>query len=97
MAEPIQQALRAMEEVVGENYVFSDPNTLEKYSLNMLTVENIVPASVVKPASVEEIQEIFKIANQYKVRLWSISAGQNHGYGMACAVKPGSVILDLQG
>jgi len=95
MAEPIQQALRAMEEVVGENYVFSDPNTLEEYSLNMLTVENIVPASVVKPASVEEIQEIFKIANQYKVRLWPISGGQNHGYGMACAVKPGSVILDL--
>jgi glycolate oxidase/4-cresol dehydrogenase (hydroxylating) len=84
-----------MEQVVGENYSLTDPDTLEEYSLNMLTVENIVPAGVVKPASVEEVQEIVKIANQYKVGLWPISGGQNHGYGMACAVKPGNIILDL--
>ncbi len=95
MAESIQQALRAMEGVVGENHVFSDPGTLEKYSLNMLTVENIAPAGVVKPASVEEVQDILKIANQYKVDIWPISTGQNHGYGMACAVKSGNIILDF--
>ena len=73
MAKPIQQALRAMGEVVGENYVFSDPTTLEEYSLNMLTVENIVPASVVKPASVEEIQEILSVFFFLKITRWAKS------------------------
>jgi 4-cresol dehydrogenase (hydroxylating) len=95
MAKSIQQALRAMEVVVGDNHVLSDPGTLEKYSLNMLTVENIAPAGVVKPDSVEEVQDILKIANQYKVGIWPISTGQNHGYGMACAAKPGNIILDF--
>jgi glycolate oxidase/4-cresol dehydrogenase (hydroxylating) len=92
---PIQAAMKEMGTVVGQDNAFQDPDTLEMYSRNMLTIENIVPAGVVKPTSVEEVQDIVKIANQYRVCLWPISTGQNHGYGMACAVKPGSIILDF--
>ena len=95
MTRSMPDALRAMEQALGPDNVLSDPDTKEAYSLNMLTVGNIVPAAVVKPASVEEVQEIVKIANQYRVCLWPISSGQNHGYGMSCAVKPGNIIIDF--
>ena len=95
MGTSMEQALIAIEKVVGSEYVLTDQKVLEKYSVNMLSVDNILPAAVVKPANVEEIQAILKIANEYKVPIWSLSCGQNHGYGIRCAAKPGMIILEL--
>ncbi len=95
MTDAIFTAVKAMEGALGVENVFPDVDTLEKYSVNMLTVENIFPAAVVKPSSVEEVRDIVRIANQYKIGLWPVSAGQNHGYGMACAVKTGNIIIDF--
>jgi len=96
MGTAMEQALKKMEGVVGSEHIVTDPKILDVYSVNMLSVDNIVPAAVVRPASVEEIQAILKIANEYKVPLWSLSGGQNHGYGIACAAKPGTIILELK-
>ncbi len=96
MTSSVEKALKAMESVVGSNYVITDDEVLSSYAVNMLTVEDIKPAAVVKPASVEEIQEIVKIANEFKAPLWPISGGKNHGYGMACAANPENIIIDLK-
>ncbi len=92
----MEKALRKMEGVVGFQNVITDPELLEVYSVNMLSVENIMPAAVVRPGSVEEIQAILKIANEYKTPLWTLSGGQSHGYGLVCAAKPGTIILELK-
>lgn len=96
MGQTNEQALNEMAGVVGAENVLTDARTLEAYSVNMLSVGDIVPAAVVRPASTEEVQQILGIANAYKTPLWALSGGQNRGYGMACASNPGTVILDLK-
>ncbi|KFZ25390.1 hypothetical protein V502_00126 [Pseudogymnoascus sp. VKM F-4520 (FW-2644)] len=53
------------------------------------------PCGAVRPSSVEEVQEIMKLANTYKVSLWTVSRGKNLGYGGSSPVVKGSVVLDL--
>ena len=96
MGTPTENALKAMEGVVGSEHVITDPKVLNAYSVNMLSVDNIMSAAVVRPGSVEEIQAILKIATENKTPVWALSEGQNHGYGIACAAKPGMIILELK-
>src|SRR6185312_9651654 len=52
-------------------------------------------AATLAPASVEEVQAIVRIANEYKVPLWPVGRGKNFGYGGAAPAMRGNVILDL--
>jgi len=36
-----------------------------------------VPSGAVAPASVEEVQAVLKVANKYKLPLWTVSTGKN--------------------
>lgn len=92
----LERALRLIEEAIGAEFIETDPEVLGQYSINMLPIDNILPVAVVKPGSVEEVREILKIANQHRIPLWPVSGGQNHGYGMACAVNPGNIVVDLR-
>lgn len=91
-----EQGLKEIEGIVGAAHLLTDAATLAGYSVNMLATGDILPAAVVRPASTEELQQVVKIANTYKTPVWTLSGGQNRGYGMACAVKPGSIIIDLK-
>jgi 4-cresol dehydrogenase (hydroxylating) len=53
--------------------------------------------AVIKPINTTEIQAVVKIANQFKVPIYPISKGKNWGYGAACPVEEGNVIVDLSG
>ncbi len=77
-------ALAEFRRIVGDAHVFTgdalapyrDPYSIEddaKFS---------TPAAVA-PDSAEQVQAVVKVANQYGVPLWTISAGKNHGYGGA--------------
>lgn len=96
MAQAAEQTLKEMDGVVGTEHVLTDTRTLAAYSVNMLATGDIVPAGVVRPASSEELQQVLRIANASKTPVWALSGGQNRGYGMACATKPGTIILDLK-
>lgn len=96
MTQAVERALREIQDVIGAEHVLTDSRNLEAYSTNMLSVADIVPAGIVRPASTEEIQEILRIANLHRTALWTLSVGENQGYGMACASNPGSIILDLR-
>ncbi len=50
----------------------------------------------VAPDNVEEVQKVVKIANAYKIPLYTISTGKNLGYGGSAPVLSGSVVLDLK-
>ncbi|KAJ5395212.1 Vanillyl-alcohol oxidase C-terminal subdomain 1 [Penicillium crustosum] len=53
-------------------------------------------ACAVGPTTVEEIQKILAIANEYKLPLWAVSRGKNLGYGDPHKRVKGSIIVDLQ-
>ena len=45
------------------------------------TWDEYTASAVVMPETVEEIQEVVKIANELRIPLWTHSAGMNNGYG----------------
>ncbi|KAI1609679.1 hypothetical protein EDD36DRAFT_498516 [Exophiala viscosa] len=53
------------------------------------------PSGAFRPKTVEEIQHIMKIANEYNLPLWVFSRGKNLGYGCTSGVEKGTVMLDL--
>ncbi|KAG5788342.1 hypothetical protein H9Q69_012593 [Fusarium xylarioides] len=57
--------------------------------------EQHLPSGAVRPASVEEVQQVLRLANRFKVPLWTISRGRNLGYGGSAPAVAGSVVLDL--
>lgn len=96
MKQDVERALKEMQGVIGANNVHTDTQVLRAYSRNMLSIGDIKPAGIIRPASVEEIQAILRIANLHRTPLWALSAGENLGYGMACASYPDTLILDLR-
>ncbi len=54
------------------------------------------PGAVLLPKSVEEIQAILRIANQFQIPLWTSSQGRNNGYGGAAPRVAGAVVLSLR-
>ena len=93
-------ALRQFEEAIGKDWVFSsDEDTdlyRDAYSPFWHEPEDPVASAAVAPGSVEEIQKILRVANDYKIPLWTISTGKNLAYGGAAPLLSGSVVLDLK-
>ncbi len=90
--------VKAMQAVVGADWVFADPDSLHPYTKSYVPDPHHAhaPVGAVCPETVEQVQALLKIANQYKQPLWPVSTGKNMGYGMTTAATPGQMILDLK-
>lgn len=55
------------------------------------------PALVARPADTEQVRQLVEAANDLDVPLYPVSRGRNWGYGDACAVTAGHVVVDLGG
>ena len=60
------------------------------------TWDDYTASAVLMPESVEQIQEIVRIANERKVPLWTHATGMNNGYGGPAPRLQGSVIVSLR-
>src|ERR1700738_5054333 len=82
-AAKFEQALKAFEGVLGKGWVLATDEDRDAYSdIYAPGPESEWPASAaVAPASVEEVQAVVRLANEYKTPLWPISGGENLGYG----------------
>jgi 4-cresol dehydrogenase (hydroxylating) flavoprotein subunit len=91
-----ERALLAFANVVGKEWVLASDADRFIYSDSYAIGDaEHIPSAAVCPINVEQIQEILRIANAYKIPLWPVSRGKNLGYGEAAPVLSGSVILDL--
>ena len=82
-----------LEEIVGVDNVFDDPEILEEYSKDQSLCKPRRPSFVVKPHSSDEIQAIVKLANQTLTPITPVSSGV-HFYG-ATIPQQGGIVLDL--
>ena len=93
-------AIKQFEDAVGKEWVFTSDEDVDLYrdSYSPFWHENEepIPSAAVAPDSVEQVQTIVKIANRYKIPLWTISTGKNLGYGGSAPLLGGSVMLDLK-
>lgn len=90
MVEPIYGSLQA---IVGAGRVSVDPKTLEKYSKDQSFAQPCLPDYVVFAESIEEIQDVVRVANESKTPVVPVSSGMN--LRGAALPKEGGIILDL--
>lgn len=92
------QAITEFKALLGEENVLLDEAYIRPYTKIMMSAEteNHIPSAVLTAMSTEDVQEIVKICNQYKIPVWTISTGRNFGYGSAAPIERGQVILDLK-
>jgi hypothetical protein len=94
------EAVKQFENVVGAEWVFTSEEDVNLYRDSYSPVRNEkeepIPSAAVAPDGVEQVQAIVRIANKYKIPLWTISTGKNLGYGGSAPVLSGSVVLDLK-
>jgi len=95
-----RRAVDRFEAVVGQDWVFtSDEDTglyRDAYSPFVGEEDEKLASAAVAPDSPEQVQEIVRIANGFRIPLYTISTGRNLGYGGAAPVLSGSVVLDLK-
>lgn len=70
----ITQVLKLIIAITGEEYVKSDQESLANYSHDETEDLHFTPHIVVKPHTPNEISEILKIANEYKIPVTPIGA-----------------------
>jgi FAD/FMN-containing dehydrogenase len=82
-----------LEQIVGSPHVIDDPAILDGYAADQSLVKGKRPDIVVRPHTVEEIQQIVRLANKTKIPLTPYSSGLNlHG---AALPSRGGMVLDL--
>jgi FAD/FMN-containing dehydrogenase len=94
------EALKQFADAVGKEWVFTSEEDLDlyrdSYSPFWHEPEDRVASAAVAPDNVEQVQKVVRIANAYKIPLWTISTGRNLAYGATAPALSGSVILDLK-
>ena len=87
-------ALEAMAAVVGAAHLLADEATLAAYARST-AARPVRPLAVARPSSADEVAQLVRIAGAHGVAVYPLSTGKNWGYGDACAVGAGQLILDL--
>ena len=92
------EARKAFEKAIGKEWVFYTEEDLnlyrDAYSPQWDDADEPIPSLALAPKSTEEVQEIVKIANTFKIPLFPISTGKNLGYGSSAPQRRGDVIVD---
>ncbi len=81
-------------DIVGEEYVSTKKDVLLAYSVSAsMSYDPVLPAAVVRPENTEQVSEIVKIANTYKVPIIPRSGGSS--LQGEVIPKEGSLVIDL--
>lgn len=90
----LQSALEAWRGLLPGPAVLTGMDDLAGYASDTSDYAAL-PAAILKPASVAQVQQLLCIAARYGTPLHPISSGNNWGYGSANAYRPGCVVVDL--
>ena len=97
-AAQFDQALAKFRALLGPDLVLTDEEQIAPYTKIMVAeeTEKHMPGAVVLATTVEQVQGILKICNEFRTPVWPISTGRNFGYGSAAPARAGTIILDLK-
>lgn len=101
-AEQVRERAEAsrteFEAAIGGDYVLDSADAIAEFSdpYDNQTTPKFRASYVLQPKTTEEIQEIVKIASEYRVPIWTSSQGRNNGYGGAAGRIDGSVVVNLR-
>jgi FAD/FMN-containing dehydrogenase len=93
-------AIQRFADAVGAEWVFTSDQAMDTYrdaySPMRGEEDEKVASAAVAPDSVEQVQQVVRIANEFGIPLYTISTGRNLAYGGSAPVYSGSVVLDLK-
>jgi 4-cresol dehydrogenase (hydroxylating) len=93
-------ALTAFASIVGNEWLFTTDEDLDLYrdSYSPLwgEADERTASAAVAPDTADQVVDLVKIANRYRIPIYPISTGKNLGYGGAAPALSGSVVLDLK-
>jgi len=89
-----EAAVTAFRQIVGEEHTLTDVAALQRYGWCTIPVQRNIPA-VLRPSTLEEVQQIIHVASTHHVPVYPISTGNNWGYGSAQPAHDRSVVVDL--
>ena len=90
----IQKIYEKIEDIVGSKFVSDSQPICYSYSMNCDLVLQGIPEIVVRPGTSNEVSEILKAANQYRIKI----IPRGNGADLTGGAKPigdGGVVLDL--
>ena len=93
----VEGALRGFKAALGEEWVLTAPEHLANYR-DPFAFDDLLehlPAAVIEPATVEEVQAVLRVANEHRVAVWPISRGRNLGYGGGAPRQADAIVIDL--
>src|SRR5216683_1807779 len=94
------EAIAGFETAAGRQWVYTSEEDVElykdAYSPFWGEPEERLVSAAVAPESVEQVQQVLRVANAHRIPIYPISTGRNLGYGGSAPVLSGSVVLDLK-
>lgn len=85
---------RALQEIVGEHYVFSDHETLDVFAKDETENLYFLPDIVIKPRTAAEISAVMQICNEYKIPVTPRGAGTGLSGGALAHL--GGVVISFE-
>ena len=86
-----QAILSSLQKIVGENRVLSSSEDLQHFGIDRTTNWQPNPSVIVLPGSVEEIQSIVWLANEYSLAL--VPSGGRTGLSGGAVAKDGEIVV----
>ncbi len=90
--------LRELGSALGESAVLTAEEELAEFRdpFAFSTWDDYTASAVVMPETVEQVQEVVRIANRFRLPIWAHSQGRNNGYGGPAPRVRGSVVVSLR-
>jgi 4-cresol dehydrogenase (hydroxylating) len=94
----VADAVKDFRVALGHERVLTEPEQLKAFRdpFQHSASDAFTASAVVMPETVEEIQDVVRIAGRHGVPLWTHSTGRNNGYGGPAPRVKGSVIVSLR-
>jgi 4-cresol dehydrogenase (hydroxylating) len=91
-------ALDRLAAALGPGAVLTDEARLREFRdpFTWAGWEDHRAAAVVMPETVEQVQEVVRVANEFRIPLWTSSQGRNNAYGGAAPRLSGSIQVSLR-
>jgi 4-cresol dehydrogenase (hydroxylating) len=98
MSTTVSPAIEELAGALGADAVLTSDEDLREFRdpFAYSTWDDYTASAVVMPETVEQVQEVVRIANRHKLPLWPHGQGRNNGYGGPAPRVKGSVIVSLR-
>ena len=97
-AASVERAIAALVSELGAGAVSADEQEVREYRdpYDYKGSDRYTASAVVTPRTVEQVQAVVRIANEFRVPLWTFGQGRNNAYGGSAPRVKGSILLSLR-